>query len=125
MNFCNSFLFYTHKIYLLIMKIYVLIKGGGTVVGIFSSMKHLKMVVQMYIQENYEKDGYHGWYHFRYAVFDINEPYFPADGENGNFDEARSLFTLSTMHPEYFHHTIENDPNTGEILSWDTYKDTY
>ena len=107
------------------MKIYILIKGGNTVVGIFSSMEHLKVVVQSYIQEDYEQTGNHGWYHFRYAVFDINEPYFPADGKNGNFEEARSLFSLSTMHPEYFHHTIVNDPNTGEILSWDTYKDTY
>ena len=108
------------------MKLYILIKGGGMLVGIFSSMKKMKMVVNSLIKNNYERIGTHGWYHFRYAIFELDEPWFASNGkEETNWDEGRSIMSLCTMHPEYFHHTIENDPDTGEVTNWNKLKDTY
>lgn len=105
------------------MYIYLLIDNHHGLSGIFSSMDHLKALVLQLIKDSYEENGYHGWYHFRYAKIKLNEPWFTENGEAAPMKENRAMLSLWTMHPEYFIHTIENDPNTGEILDWDKIKD--
>ena len=102
---------------------YALIKNT-MFIGFFSSMENMKIVVNALIQSNYEKEGYHGWYHFRYAKVNANEPWIAKDGsDDANMDEGRSLLSLNTIHPEYFKHIIVNDPSTGEVINWDADKE--
>lgn len=98
---------------------YLLIDNHHGLVGIFSSMEHIKIIVKQLIKDSFEKEGYHGWYHFRYAKITMNEPWFSKDGEEVPIGENRAMLSLWTMHPEYFKHKIVNDPHTGEILDWD------
>lgn len=82
---------------------YALIKNQQ-LIGIFTSKKMMKATCELLIKDNYEDDGYYGWYHFRYCEFEPNTIEKP-------------LVSLFTMHTEYFINEIENDPNTGEILN--------
>lgn len=82
---------------------YALIKNQQFI-GIFTSKKMMKKACEILIKDNYENDGYYGWYHFRYCTIKPNTVDKP-------------LVSLFTMHPEYFTNEIENDPYTGEILN--------
>lgn len=88
-------------------------------IGVFSSLKKMKYIVNTLIKDNYEKNGSHGWYHFRYAKVELDEPWFGPAGKD-LMDEGRAILSFNTMHPEYFKHCIINDPNTGEVINWDS-----
>lgn len=87
------------------------------VFGVFSSKKIAKMCMEAVIQSDYEKTGTYGWYHFRYIKFDVDEPWLNKDNKSYNAEIGRALFSLSTLHTEYFKE-IENDPHTGKILKF-------
>jgi len=93
-----------------------LVLRASMVFGIFSNKKYMKVAIENYIKEHYEKDGYHGWYHFRYIKLTLNQPWFDKEGKYRS-DIAKALFSLSTMHTEYFKE-IENDPSTGKLINF-------
>ena len=74
--------------------------------------------IAVFIKDKYEKDGYHGDYHFRYVEFYPNEPWFEVGGKL-NLEIGKALFSLSTMHNEYFTHKVKTDWSTGDILDMD------
>ena len=82
---------------------YVLIKNQQ-LIGIFTSKKKMKEICEAIIDDDYIDSGIYGWYHFRYIKIKPNEL-------------NKALFSLFTMHTEYFVHEIENDPKTGKILN--------
>ena len=81
---------------------YALIKNQQ-LIGIFTSKKKMKEICEAIITDDYIDSGTYGWYHFRYIKIKPNEL-------------NKALFSLFTMHQEYFVHEIENDPKTGKIL---------
>ena len=97
---------------------FALIKGTGMLVGIFSTKEHMKVVIEELIKDEYQTSGVHGDYNFRYIEFEINEPWFNDDEYNKEVGKA--LFSLSTMHTEYFKHCIKTDWSTGQILDMDS-----
>jgi len=102
---------------------YALIYKSGSFLGFFSSKKHMRIVIEALIRDNYEDDGYHGDYHFRYAKIKLNEPWFAPKGkDDANMDEGKSILSLSTMHTEYFKHKVKTDWSTGKIISMDADK---
>lgn len=91
---------------------YLLIDRHYSCVGIFSTKKKMRMVIEYQIKKEYEKTGFAGGnYHFRYIKFNPDEAWF-ADGN----PHLTTLYSLSTMHPEKFDHEIETDWNTGKII---------
>ena len=82
---------------------YALIKNQQ-LIGIFTSKKKMKEICEAIINDDYITDGCYGWYHFRYIKIKPNEM-------------NNALFSLFTLHQEYFVNEIENDPKTGKILS--------
>ena len=93
-----------------------LVIRASMVFGIFSNKKYMKDAIKASIKSHYESNGYHGWYHFRYIKFNPNEPWFSKDGQY-NKDIGQALFSLSTLHSEYFKE-IKNDPTTGELIDF-------
>lgn len=92
---------------------YLVIRASG-VFGIFSSKEYMRVAIEAYIKDFYEKNGVHGDYHFRYIKFKPDEPWF--DVKNPSKDDVgKALFSLNTFHDEYFTHKIETDWSTGEI----------
>lgn len=96
-------------------KCYILIKGMGMLVGIFSSKEKMRFVIEELIKDNYQKNGCHGDYHFRYIEIPIDAPWFSNDGSY-NKEVGKAIFSLSTMHIEYFPNKVETDWSTGEII---------
>lgn len=94
--------------------LYILIKAS-MLMGIFSSKEMMKVVIEEYIKDNYQKNGCHGDYHFRYIEFKPDQPWIE-DGTE--FDETlgKAIFSLSTMHDEYFPNKVETDWSTGKII---------
>ena len=91
---------------------YLLIDRHYSCVGIFSTKKKMRMVVEYKIKREYEKTGEIGGnYHFRYIKFKPDEAWFT----DGN-PHMTTLYSLSTMHPEKFDHEIETDWKTGKVL---------
>ena len=82
---------------------YALIKNQQ-LIGIFTTKKKMKETCEAIIDDDYIDSGTYGWYHFRYIEFKPNEL-------------NKALFSLFTLHQEYFVNEIENDPKTGKILS--------
>ena len=93
---------------------YIVIRAS-MLFGIFSSKKLMRAAIEEYIKDKYETNGCHGHYHFKYIKCKANEPWFSKDGTY-NKEVGRALFSLSTMHDEYFTNAIETDWSTGEIL---------
>lgn len=93
-------------------------------VGIFSTKEHMKTIIKSLIKDDYEKSGVHGNYSFRYIEFDVDQPWFNKLNDNYPSDIGRALFSLSTMHTEYFTHCVETDWSTGEIINMDSTKTT-
>jgi len=96
---------------------YLLIRAS-MVFGIFSNKTYMREAIEQYIKDHGETNGYHGNYHFKYIKFEPNEPWFTKDGEY-HHDIAKAIFSLSTMHNEYFTHKVKTDWSTGEILDMD------
>ena len=94
---------------------YLVIKAS-MVFGIFSSKKLMKFAIEEYIRNQGEVNGTpHGNYHFKYIKFSADQPWFGKDNVyNKNIGQA--LFSLSTMHDEYFPNKVETDWSTGKIL---------
>lgn len=97
---------------------YALIYKGGMFLGVFSSKKTMRIVIEALIRDQYETDGYHGDYHFQYVKFNPDEPWIIKTGESAPV-ETRALLSLSTMHSEKFIHKVKTDWSTGEILDMD------
>lgn len=100
-------------------KFYLCIRAS-MLFGIFSSLKHMQVAIEEYIKDIKETEGTPlGDFHFRYIEFEANEPWFTTDSNEGelNNEVARAIFSLSTMHDEYFPNKIETNWSTGEIIS--------
>lgn len=91
---------------------YILIKSSS-LVGIFSTKEIMKEVIEVLIKDNFEKYGTHGDYHFKYIEMKVDEPWV---GNVYNREVGNALFSLSTLHSEYFPNKIETDWSTGEII---------
>ena len=102
---------------------YLLIKRD-MVVGIFSTKEHMKAIIESLIKDDYERSGVHGNYSFRYIEFDVDQPWFNKLNDNYPDNIGRALFSLSTMHTEYFNHCVKTDWTTGEIIDMDSTKTT-
>lgn len=96
---------------------YALIKSG-MFVGIFSSKKTMRIVIEAMIKDQYQTNGYNGDYHFQYIKFNPDEPWITKTGESAP-EETKALLSLSTIHPEKFIHKVKTDWSTGEILDMD------
>ena len=96
---------------------YLLIKGAGMLVGIFTNKKIMRMTVEAMIEGDYQKNGYYGHYHFRYIKVNANDPWLTKNDEDRK-NVSKAIFSLSTMHTEYFPNEIETDWNTGKILKF-------
>lgn len=96
---------------------YALIYKSGSFLGVFSSKNTMRIVIEAMIKDQYERDGYHGDYHFQYIKFDPDEPWITSKDEAPK--ETNALLSLSTMHPEKFIHKVKTDWSTGEILDMD------
>ena len=91
---------------------YLLINRHYMCLGIFSSKQKMKLVIESLIQGEYEKTGEIGGnYHFRYIKFNPDDIWF----KEGN-PCSKAIFSLNTMHPEYFPNEIETDWSTGKII---------
>lgn len=97
---------------------YALIYKSGMFLGIFSSKKTMRIVIEAMIKDQYERDGYYGDYHFQYIKFNQDEPWITKTGKDAPV-ETCALLSLSTMHPEKFIHKVKTDWSTGEILDMD------
>ena len=100
---------------------YALIRGGGSFIGFFSSKEKMRLVIEALIQSDYEQTGNRsGYYHFRYAKINVDEPWFSNSSKNDEMSiDAKAILSLSTMHTEYFTHKVKTDWSTGKILSMD------
>lgn len=96
---------------------YALIYKSGMFLGVFSSKKTMRIVIEFLIKDQYETNGYHGDYHFQYVKFNPDEPWITSKDEAPK--ETRALLSLSTMHSEKFIHKVKTDWSTGEILDMD------
>ena len=90
---------------------YILIKASS-LIGIFSTKKIMIEIIEELIKDHFEKYGSHGDYHFRYIEMNVDEPWV---GDVYNKEVGKALFSLSTLHDEYFPNKIETDWSTGEI----------
>lgn len=91
---------------------FLLINRSYMCLGIFSTKEKMGMVIETIIKEEYEKTGEIGGnYHFRYIEFNPDEVWF-----DENHPNSKAIFSLNTMHPEYFNHEIETDWSTGKII---------
>ena len=82
---------------------YALIMKGQQLIGIFTSKRAMRKAIEALIQDDYEKTGYYGHYHFRYRKIESN-----------TIDIG--LVSCFTMHEEKFEYEVETDWNTGKIL---------
>lgn len=96
---------------------YALIYKAGSFLGVFSSKKTMRIVIEAMIKDQYETDGYHGDYHFQYIKFNPDEPWLTSKDEAPK--ETNALLSLYTLHPEKFIHKVKTDWSTGEILDMD------
>ena len=93
-----------------------LVIRASMVFGIFSSKKYMRAAIEQYIKDHYEFNGGPcGNYHFKYIKFNVDEPWFSKDGDY-HPEIGKALFSLSTMHDEYFPNEIETDWSTGKII---------
>ena len=72
-------------------------------IGIFTSKPKIRAAIETLIKASFELEGVHGHYHFKYTEIQPNQM-------------CKQLFSLFTLHDEYFEHEVETDWNTGEIL---------
>lgn len=99
---------------------YILIDNHVSLVGIFSTKKKMMIVVKEMIKTDMENTGICGNFHFKYAKVNVDEPYFfKGIARPANSTDYRAMFSLHTLHDEYFTHRIINDETTGEILNDD------
>ena len=96
---------------------YALIYKGGHFLGVFSSKKTMRTVIEYIIKDEYETNGYYGDYHFQYVKFNPDEPWITSKDEAPK--ETNALFSLYTIHSEKFIHKVKTNWSTGEILDMD------
>ena len=95
---------------------YIVIRGSGMLFGIFSSKKLMKEAIECAIEFDKQKNGTPcGNFNFRYIKANVDEPYFSKNLEYSS-EIGRALFSLSTMHDEYFPNKVETDWTTGKII---------
>jgi hypothetical protein len=82
---------------------YALIYKNQQLIGLFTSKKKMREVIEMLIKESFIDTGCHGHYHFRYTKVNVNQ-----------IDQQ--CVSFFTMHPEKFEHQVETDWSTGEII---------
>ena len=93
---------------------YIVINGPGMLFGIFSTKKYMKIAIEQKIKDALETNGSPcGHFHFRYIKMNVDEPWV---GNVYNKEVGKALFSLSTLHDEYFPNKIETDWSTGEII---------
>ena len=93
---------------------YLLIDRHYMCLGIFSTKKKMRMIIETIIREEYEETGEIGGdYHFRYIKFNPDEIWFKEGNPN-----SKAIFSLNTIHPEHFDHKIETDWKTGKIIKF-------
>lgn len=97
---------------------FILINGTGFMCGIFSTMERMIAVIEEGIKSHYESEGFYGNFNYRYIECNLDEPYF-SDTDEYKADVGRALFSLHTMHDEYFTKKVKTDWKTGKILSMD------
>ena len=85
------------------------------VMGIFSKKTYMRTIIEEEIKHDYQKTGCYGNYHFRYIEFNPDEPWFSSVDEY-NKEVGQAIFSLSTMHTEYFPNEVETDWSTGKII---------
>lgn len=93
---------------------FILIRRSN-VVGIFSTKEKMRTVIELIIQDEKEKDGTPlGNLSFRYIECELDDPFFrdPYSKEIG-----KAIFSLSTLHTEYFPNEVKTDWSTGEIIN--------
>ena len=100
---------------------YILIDNHSSLVGIFSTKEKMMIVVKEMIKTDIANTGICGNFHYKYAIVNVDEPYFFKRGKArpANSMDFRAMFSLHTLHDEYFTHRIINDETTGEILDDD------
>lgn len=94
--------------------LYILIKGSN-LMGIFSSKEVMKVVIEEYVKDKYQKNGCYGDYHFRYIEFTPDQPWIE-DGKEFDKELGKAIFSLSTMHDEYFPNKVEINWSIGKII---------
>ena len=72
---------------------YALIYKGVMFLGVFSSKKTMRIVIEGLIRDQYESDGYYGDYHFQYVKFNPNEPWIIKNGKKSTRRNTRIAFT--------------------------------
>lgn len=82
---------------------YALIYKSGVFLGLYSSKKKMREMIEEIIKDDYIDSGCYGHYHFRYTKVEVDRP-------------TKHLFSMHTLHPEYFENEVETDWSTGEIL---------
>ena len=83
-------------------------------VGIFSTKDHMRIVIEQLIKDEKETNGIPvGNMSFRYIKFKPNCPWFKCAED---MDAGRALFSLATIHTEYFPNKVETDWSTGKII---------
>ena len=98
---------------------YALMYRAGSFLGLFSTKKKMKIVIETIIKDDYEKNGYNGNYNFRWVKLNVDEPWFTKDGKDAP-EETRAILSLFTMHDEKFTHKVKTDWTTGKIISMDS-----
>jgi len=89
---------------------YLLINRHNNCVGIFSTIEKMKIVVETLILDEYKRIGHLGGdYHYRYIELNPDELWYCDEHPN-----VKAIFSLHTLHPEYFINKIEID-KTGKI----------
>ena len=98
---------------------YALIKGTGIFIGVFSSKKTMRTIIETLIKDEYEKNGGPcGNFNFRWIQFKVDQPWFAINGVEPP-KETNALLSLSTMHTEMFTHKVMTDWSTGKVISLD------
>lgn len=93
---------------------FILIQRSN-VIGIFSTKEKMRTVIKLIIQDEKEKNGNPiGNLSFRYIEYELDDPFFrdPYSKEIG-----KAIFSLSTLHTEYFPNEVKTDWFTGEIIN--------
>lgn len=94
---------------------FILIQRSN-IVGIFSTKEKMRMVIELIVQQEKEKDGTPlGNLSFRYIECELDDPFFR---DPYNPEIIKAIFSLTTLHTEYFPNEVKTDWTTGEIINF-------
>ena len=91
---------------------------AGSFLGVFSSKKRMKEIIEILIKDDFEKNGHYGNFNFRWVKFNVDEPWFTIDGKDAP-KESSAILSLWTLHDEKFTHKVKTDWSTGKVISLD------